>query len=403
MKHKIFLTIFVLIFTFGTAVLADYLEPTGTAPSNNTGDVLKTGPKSATLVTFEKIGIGDGTTITPNSLLSSGSYAGIGSNKGGFMEKLVVSGVTTISNPADFTVRVQDVNNSGFDQFTSSNVQFFDKIKNQNINSKPLQAYIAGRILGKLAITDNADTGSTKNYNPSYSLDFLATGTSNYAPTTNIGLGDFCDLYPVDLGKTVGDGGGCPAGSYMTMYKAPSFTTPVTSTNNTNSQVVATCTQFNPSISPKTLGRCSSARSASSAVSANFGNQVADKCYMNFSGCTVANSYKDGAYFGNGAYNPLQDCNYMSQHTWSITGSCPNGPVMNAPIGIKIDSYRCTNTVSISSNGYMKMPSPLSGNITWYLNGSQYNPGNDQTSVDGCGIDKVTVVDAYGQYVEKNK
>ena len=272
MKHKIFLTFIVLIFTFGTVALADYVEPASTAPGSNTGAPLMTGP-NATRTTFEKIGTWEFAKNPPDStglaeydksadLLKDSTYAGDETHKKGlFSEKLTVLGVSKIIS-GDLITKVDNTSGSSFDQFINSTTFVYPE-KTSAQSAKSLEGVITGRMLGKIALTDKEDSFDPLNrsFNPAYTLDMLATNTSNFAPTTNIGLGDSCNLHPADIGASIGDGGGCPAGSYITYYKAPTFSGTLSSTNNTNTQTIATCTQFNPSIAPKNTGKCNTGRS----------------------------------------------------------------------------------------------------------------------------------------------
>ncbi len=276
MKHKAFLIVLLLLVTFGTAVLADYVEPTGTAPASNTGEVLKTGPKNTNSMTYEKIGIGDGTSATISNIasqgwlyLTAGSYAGSGvGDKGVKPDRLVVTGATGVVSGKDFIVRVDPITGNEFDQFKNNSSFKYDKFINNNVNPapttpKPLEAFVAGRYISNFAITNSSDI--TTNSSPNtYSLELREAGS--FDPTTNIGLGNSCNLYPADLGNTIGDGGGCPAGTYMTRYIGPSYSGTLSSTNNTNTQVVATCTEFNPSINPTSGPHCSTGRTFSNAI-----------------------------------------------------------------------------------------------------------------------------------------
>jgi len=249
------------MFTFGTMAMADYIEPTSTAPAGNTGAPVLVGVGTVNIA--HKFGTWEG--ADPNiktkdyikSVLNNGSYAGsdgVNGVKGGFGEKLVVNGATRFLT-SDLLTQVIALSGNSFDQFINT-IKYSDKGVEKT--AKALQGIIAGRMLGGISITNDINLAGNTNANPTYSLDFLATNvdTSSYKPTTNIGLGDSCNLYPADIGVTVGDGGGCPAGSFISYYKKPTFSGTITSTNNTNSQVVATCTKFNPSANPTNTGRC---------------------------------------------------------------------------------------------------------------------------------------------------
>lgn len=353
MKYKAFLFLFAMVFTFGTIALADYIEPTGSYTAVNTPDVVKTGPR-ATVATFEKIGIGDGTNSPDISLLSSGSYAGSGSSdKGVWSEKLYVAGVTSaIDTNSLFLVRVNNVNNttsSLFDQYSNS-VSFKYPSSSTAKSAKPVEASVAGRYISNFAITSNEDNSTPGGTNPNgFSLDLQATpGSGGFNPTTNIGLGNYCNLYPPDLGTVVGDGGGCPDGSYMTMYKAPSFSGTLSATNNTNSQIVATCREFNPSVNPTSTGKC--------ANSKNFTDLI-----------------RIGKYVSSGNV-----CTFTASSGTSFTN--PDVPISTNGKNVKIRWYS------------------LGGNPAR----SYINTLDDQKSFTwGCGQDdwEVQIYDDYGQFV----
>jgi hypothetical protein len=270
MKHKIFLGILVLIFTIGTVALADYIDPSFTPSGGNTPKpVLTNGTNQRT---YETIGTWEAKTnplnstsisnySTAASLLASSTYAGnedTNNKKGLFSEKLVVLGVTKIIS-GDLVSMVENTSGSSFDQFISAPTYVYP-VNSSTKTAKSLEGIVTGRLLSKLAISDKADIIQSSPNNPAYTLDMLATTTTNFAPTTNIGLGDKCNLYPVDLGTVVGDGG-CLPGSYLSYYKAPSFSGTISSSNNTNTQVVGVCTSFSPSASPTNTGHCPTGQS----------------------------------------------------------------------------------------------------------------------------------------------
>ncbi len=272
MKHKAFLVLIVLGFTFGSMAMANYLEPATTAPGSNTPDVVKTGPGAnvsgsrAITAIKSKIGIGDGTTFTGNSFLSTGSYVGTGTgDKGGFAEKLYAGGTTSViggSTPKDLLIKINDVgsNKVMFDQYAYGTQYIYPVNANPRM-TKALEAIVAGRYISKIAITNNQDVDDIqkRKLNPTNSLEFQPTSGSNaFLPTTNIGLGNSCNLYAPDLGVTAGDGGGCPKGSYMTWYKVPTISGTISSSNNNNGVALATCKQFNPATSPTNTGGCNS-------------------------------------------------------------------------------------------------------------------------------------------------
>lgn len=247
MKYKAFLVLGILAFMFGTAVLADYVEPTGSPTGINTPEVLKT--QSGTIRMVEKIGVGNGSLRPIESLLAQGPYIGVTQNNihyGTYSEKFVSQGASTFGN--DLTVFF-----SGNNTLTNPNL---DQYKNPIQNIKPLQVILSGKLSSAVAITLDPDLASSAPNN--YSLDLKATsGTNGFNPTTNVGLGNSCNLYPPDFGLSVDDGGGCPAGMYLSMFKdidVGKFT--ATSTNNMNGAVVAVCTGFDPSPAPTNTGAC---------------------------------------------------------------------------------------------------------------------------------------------------
>lgn len=263
MKHKLLLILIGAFVLVGSSVLAKYVAPGGTFPnatvsgviSGNTPEVLKTRAGNFdSAVSYERLGIGDGTntsnTKLDRSLLENGPYTLLGTH----VEKLVTLGASDVNKTSsvDFTIKGSGTK---FDQYANP-FTFTDIQTNITANSKPLLAYIAGRYVSNFALTSDADaTGSNSNR---YSFDLQAT--SSFNPTTNIGLGNSCNLYPVDIGTTAGDGGGCPAGSFITQYKTPTLTGYATDANNNNTTVVATCTEFNPATSPTNLGHCDTGR-----------------------------------------------------------------------------------------------------------------------------------------------
>lgn len=267
MKHKVFLGALLLIFTLGTAVLADYTDPVSSAPNGNTPDVLKT--QSATARTYEKLGNGDGVTFPSKSLFTNGPYFGVTNSNsqkiGAYSDKFVVQGATGVINGQNLLV-MTDLTAS-FDQYINS-VKFRDKISNTDKTAKPLEAIVAGRYVSPVLITSDIDISQANSNN--FTLELR--NASGFNPTTNIGLGNSCNLYYYDIGSSIdgvnyyGSGstvyktGGCPAGSYMSSYKGQLFGGTPTANSNTNGVVVATCTEFNPSATPVNTGHCDNGR-----------------------------------------------------------------------------------------------------------------------------------------------
>ncbi len=263
MKHKLFLILIGVFVLVGSTVLAEYIAPGTATPghsvpsdsASSTPEVLKTrnGNFDAAL-SYERLGTSDASstasTKLDRNLLSLGVYA----IQGAYVEKLVTLGVSGVATASDFTIKG---NSTKFDQYANP-FTFVDYQTNVNTTAKPLMAYIAGRYVSKFAVTDNANSTKDAALDPKYSLDLQAT--SSFNPTTNIGRGNSCNLYPVDLGTAAGDGGGCPAGSYITKYTAPTLTGYASDANNNNETVVATCTEFNPAASPTNLGHCDTGR-----------------------------------------------------------------------------------------------------------------------------------------------
>lgn len=396
--------------------LADFVDNTSTAPADNTPNtILKVG--TGTDETWEKVGVWQGTIPSSNDInlrLNSGSYAGDATGtKGGFAEKLVSQGATKFLT-SDLLTQV-NTKVSGFDQFVNGNPITYEYPVGTTKTAKPLQGIIAGRMLGNIGLTDDADF-SKKQYNPAYSLDFLA-GTSSYKPTTNIGLGDSCNLYPVDIGTTIGSGGGCPAGSFISYYKKPTFSGTITSTNNTNSQVVATCTKFNPSANPTNTGRCSTGRNLNDGVTVTFGGPVGDECQPTVpSNCTASGWYHKevkSSYWSNGLPpgSNTNKCSAYQGYSLAFDGQCtscaygcPWYNVSQQPASLTTTSYKCTHSIS-TNKLIIKLPvNTLSGNIKWYDSSNNVISAlNDQLNAEGCNgyIGKVIVTDLYGQFIEK--
>ncbi len=358
MKYKVFMGLLVSILTLGTMALADYVEPGSTPPSSNTPEVLKTESESARL--YEKLGIGDGTNSVAASLLSNGPYI----LQGAFSDKFVSLGagnVGTSTLPKNFVVKVPNIGNLGntnFDQFKNQ-ANFFKFPGNTKTVAKPLEAIVAGRYISKVAITSDEDPATSQKPNGSnpnsFSLDLKATtGSNGFSPTTNIGLGNTCNLYYYDIGSSVGDGGGCPAGMFMSMYKAQTYSGTATSSSNTNNQVVATCTSFNPSASPTNTGHCDTGR---------FFTDL------------------DGIY---------------KEPENQTTGSCVFTLGSARNVGGSVDTASFLGAKSRK--------------IRWYVLGGNpspayYSAGDDKTYISyGCSSNwKAVVYDDYGQYIETSK
>lgn len=395
MKHKAFLVLIVLGFTFGSMALANYIEPQSTtnpsctwsntskAPECNTPTVVKTGPGAnvsgsrAVTVIKSKIGIGDGTTFTGNSFVSTGSYIGTGTgNKGGFAEKLYAGGTTSViggSTPKDLLIQIYDEssNKGTFDQYAAG-TQYIYPVGASKRMTKALEAIVAGRYISKIAITNNQDVDDIqkRKLNPTNSLEFQPTSGSNaFLPTTNIGLGNSCNLYPYDLGSTAGDGGGCPKGSYMTWYTPPTVSGAVTSTNNTNSTIVAKCKEFNPATSPTTTGHCSTGKTAFSDV--------------NYVQKTTSGS----------------QCMYYLFTTTGTKAASFNGS------GLKIKWYEYSNDAQDSGTPTYSYRSSYDDKTSFNSTcGTNYSCGGSCTAgTPGCGpcyAYKAVITDSYGQYTE---
>ncbi len=342
MKHKIFLTLIVLMFTFGTMAMADYVDPTTTAPAGNTGAPVLVGVDTVNIA--HKFGTWEG--ADPNkttkdyikSVLTNGSYAGSdGANgiKGGFGEKLVVNGATRFLT-SDLLTQVDDQNTTkSFDQYLNI-PKFVYPINTSAKNAKALQGIIAGRMLGGIAITNDINLSGNTAANPVYSLDFLATNfeTSKHNPTTNIGLGDSCNLYAPDIGVTIGSGGGCPAGSYISYYSAPNFSGTLSGTNNTNNQVMATCTKFNPSTNPTNTGRCATNPFSTNTYTVErLCRRVNMTTYTTFGSCSFSDT--DMGDTGQCKFSLVIDKTKNSKNPkthgyhWTFGGGCGTGGCQN--------------------------------------------------------------------------
>ena len=250
-KKNIFIVIFFTLITVASFATADYVEPSSSAPNNNvTKSILKTVSNTGTDSLYEKLGTGNGNLYPELIQLTNGSYFGVtdnGTKYGLFSDKSVVTGNTIVSE--NFNIMSDDLNDP-FDQY-STQFTYASFPSMTNTTAKKLEALINGRFVTKnLLISNSNNTGA-----PNYGLELRPANGFN--PTTNIGLGNSCKIYPLDMGATVGAfGTGCPTGSYMSMYKGPSFSGTLSSSNNTNNQLVAQCTYFKPSASPTNNTNC---------------------------------------------------------------------------------------------------------------------------------------------------
>jgi hypothetical protein len=241
MKYKIFIFSLFALITVGSLVMADYVDPTGGASSYNTPEVLKTGSDTEKM-TVEKVGTSTSNTSSPKV----GNFF----ITGAFSDKLTVMGATQIDK--NFRVISEKFTIPTFDQYTDS-FTYIDPVTLATHTSKPVEAVIPGRFTSKLIIS-NKESGST----PTHRL--MLEPSSTFTPTTNIGLGNSCDLYPQNFGFifNVNDpNGGCPAGSYFTTYKnLPTISGNPTAVNNNNYFKFGKCTYFAPSTTPSSTGRC---------------------------------------------------------------------------------------------------------------------------------------------------
>lgn len=244
MKYKIFIFSLFALITVGSLVMADYVDPTGGASSYNTPEVLKTGSDTEKM-TVEKVGTSTSNTSSPKV----GNFF----ITGAFSDKLTVMGATQI----DKNFVVKSLASSLFDQYDNS-FTYIDPVTLATHTSKPVEAVIPGRFTSKLIIS-NKESGST----PTHRL--MLEPSSIFTPTTNIGLGNSCDLYPENFGFVISYtpsdsgtlNGGCPAGSYFTTYKnLPTISGNPTAVNNNNYFKFGKCTYFAPSATPYSTGRC---------------------------------------------------------------------------------------------------------------------------------------------------
>ena len=267
-KKNIFIVIFFALITVASFATADYTDPTSSAPNNNTSPVLRTGPDTM-VSTVEKIGTGDGTNAPSLSLLANGIFT----NEGTYSDKLAGIGATIISD--NFLIKAPSA--SSFDQYTNPIQNVTDPNTQTTDNTKPLEAILSGRLYSKKLVIANQETT-----NPTYDLELQSSVNPTFNPTTNIGLGDTCKLYPANLGADInwGQNVGCSGGmvipgtsnvfeydvAYMSMYKNPSWTGTLSASNNTNNQVVGICTFFNPSSTPTDRGDCYTDKTISTGV-----------------------------------------------------------------------------------------------------------------------------------------
>src|SRR3990167_970737 len=373
-KHKIFLFSVIALIAIGSVTLANYVEPTdidssATPSSFNTGAVLKTGPDT-TVRMFEKIGTGGNTLQTEQDYQSFGTLltSGIYSNLGTQSDKFVGIGSSIIAD--DFVVKSDSQWSTDFDQYK-------DKFSYgvSPTEARGLEAFVAGRYISKLLITGIDDI----DYTPKYDLELRAT--SSFSPTTNFGLGDSCSLYPSDLGTSISASinyTGCRGGfwdstksimeyemGYISMYKAPSWTGTLGANNNTNNQVVGTCTFFNPSANPTSKGRCYASKKI---ISTSTDEEV--RCNDNTSSDYGKTSWSDSLNFN-----------------WCIGSN-------NSP-GSLVNTGQCLMVITPDKN-YAK-------NIKVSTNGSSYSAPTDSsgsfTKKGSCNSQWVfEVIDDYGQY-----
>jgi hypothetical protein len=348
MKHKIFLFSIIALIAIGSVALANYVEPTSTAPNNNTGIVLKTGPDEPVRM-FEKIGTANGAPLTWGPFANMGLYS----------DKFIAIGASVVSD--NLIVSSKQTGSLPFDQYSNNTnglLTYDDPNTNgdDNITPKPLEAFITGRYFSKLFIT--IDSSLT----PKYDLELRAS--SGFSPTTNFGLGDYCELYPNHLGKQVvpdGNGniyGGCFGGfkdsvnniyeydiAYMSMYKPPSWTGTLSSINNTNNQVVGRCTFFNPSTSPTNLGPCYTAVIGKPSVSLAITNH---QCIytINLSDITKFKNPKIGIAWVSGPQTPSYTASPTSSFPFTVSNGLGTG-------FSQIDSSEYCNHNSITWKAYV--------------------------------------------------
>lgn len=290
MKRKILALSLLGFLAFGIVALGDYVSP-GTPPSGNTQAPLFVGPSTQKVVLFEKLGTNSATI----SDLSNVSYMGRAS---AWVDSLFVAGTSVFANnvfvgnadekkdlPFSYSRELLNFDSSSFGgQFDQLDYNFTKKNGTSNIQGYPvISTTIAGIFRSdKFLVSKDAKTFSgSKTANKNYNFEF---GTSDIKLQkvqnleTNIGLGNWCALYPIDLGTKdldtgyrnsssynnpngLGDNrgqGGCPDGSYLIAYQKPRIiaNADITSSNNNNNQIVGYCRYFDPVASPKNIGRC---------------------------------------------------------------------------------------------------------------------------------------------------
>ncbi len=255
MKRKIFALFILFFLALSVVAVADYVAPGSTPPDGNPSRPLFVNYSCAgqagcsvsyvpLAVLYDKLGIGDGygrdgygdtkgKNIPKLSDLDNVSFMG---RLSGDATNLVVAGSSALLGDV-FVGNANDINKRD-PNFTSSTSTDFNQFNydvrvNHNIkdNTLPVISSTFAGILNtdSLLVTKDSKTYGNLNRLPANGITSEAFEFGTYDNNlnfldkdylqTNIGLGNWCSLYPVDIGNTIDDGGGCPWGSYMVSFQ----------------------------------------------------------------------------------------------------------------------------------------------------------------------------------------
>lgn len=372
-KHKFFLIVLLAGFTVGLSTLAQYVGPTTTAPGNNTPAPLKTNYGNSNVSTYEKIGTGNGTSGPAIGLLANGTYSNLGLHSDTFtsLGTSIINSDLTIPNLTDNGL----TDNGYFDKYSNSFTYNDVHTNVNNIIGKKIESMLSGRLISRILISDN------KTATPTYDLELRAT--SGFEPKTNIGLGNTCNLYPANLGSGVGYSAftGCHGPfwdatysinefemGYMSYYTPPSWTGALNAGNNTNNQVVGTCTFWNPAVNPQNIGACypnnKDVSNATKTGAIMYDNGYIGEVHYRFFPMTTGSL---GSYISQGSGN-----------IWSLVASGDLIPVNTG----KNAKYR----LSISCSGGTPTTQPVS------------TPYIDVACPDRNWQPEIQIIDDYGQF-----
>lgn len=376
-KKTVFIITAVCMLALTSAVYATFVEPTFTPSGGNTPIPLKTGPDEFFKMKYP-FGVGAAHSKDTKIL----DY--VKNNQTNKLDELILqtkNNVTTVNgythfsgiadifvNPmativdGDLRVKNPDETNNGkgttppFNQyFLDTKNKFVDLISNVDKpsfykQSKPVEAYLPLRLLSRVVIADKENfikpekygdsSIQNRNLEPAYDLELqYREGTGGFAPTTNIGLGEFCEVSASEMNSY-----GCPNGAYIsTLDDTGNIFINDPTLNGTNreynkntktytmkdytysSTPYAMCTYWAPSKNPANIGNCY----------IRYGNYGAHNNYVFVSvatsgsgnSCTTSLSYNT---------NPYININSTSIGTPAITMWYKNGvPVFIDPTNQK--------------------------------------------------------------------